>query len=168
MISVTTRGLLSAMALLIATAGHAELRDLGRYGPTCPVRDAPPSRVGQRVRVDPALAHVSSPVEPSMPLAPAQRTYSLPGRWPAGAPSIIAFVGQDTGSLATVRTLPSGTPVFVLPSEGATGLAALRQACPACRIGIAGPAGARRLGIQAVPTVIRAADGVAHVTEGPP
>ena len=168
MIGIVTRGWLSAMLLLIATAGHAELRDLGRYGPTCPVPDAPPSRVGLRVRVDPALARVSGPVEPSMPLTPTRRTYNLPGRWPAGAPSIVAFVGQDAASLATVRALPSGTPVFVLPSAGATGLAALRQACPACRIGMAGPAGARRLGIQAVPAVIRAADGVAHVTEGPP
>jgi hypothetical protein len=168
MIGVVRRGLLSGMALLIATAGHAELRDLGRYGPTCPMPDAPSSRVGLRVRVDPALARVPGPVEPSMPLAPTRRTYRLPGRWPAGAPSIIAFVGQDAASLATVRTLPAGTPVFVLPPEGATGLAALRQACPGCRIGMAGPAGARRLGIQAVPAVIRAADGVAHVTEGPP
>jgi hypothetical protein len=168
MIGVVTRGWLSAMSLLIATAGHVELRDLGRYGPTCPVPDAPSSRVGLRVRVDPALARVSAPVEPSMPLAPTRRTYRLPGRWPAGAPSIIAFVGRDAASLATVRTLPSGTPVFVLPSEGATELAALRQACLACRIGMAGTAGARRLGIQAVPAVIRAAGGMAHVTEGPP
>jgi hypothetical protein len=166
-IGVVTRGLLNGMALLIATAAHAELRDLGPYGPTCPVPDSPPSRVGVRLRVEPGLARVPGPVEPPMPLA-TRRTYALPGRWPAGAPPVVAFVGQDAASLATVRTLPAGTPVFVLPSEGATGLAALRQACPACRIGIAGPAGARRLGIQAVPAVIRAADGVAHVTEGPP
>jgi hypothetical protein len=165
---VVARWLVCVMAVSIATAARAELRDLGRYGPTCPMPDAPSSRVGLRVRVDPALARVSAPVEPSMPLAPTRRTYRLPGRWPAGAPSIVAFVGQDAASLATVRTLPAGTPVFVLPPEGATGLAALRQACPGCRIGMAGPAGARRLGIQAVPAVIRAADGVAHVTEGPP
>jgi hypothetical protein len=167
-IGVVMRGLLNAIVLLTATAVQAELRDLGTYGPTCPLPDAPPSRVGLRVRVDPTLARVSGPVEPSMPIAPTRRTYRLPGRWPAGAPSIIAFVGQDAASLATVRTLPSGTPVFVLPSEGTTGLEALRQACPACRIGMAGTAGAQRLRIQALPSVIRAVDGVAHVTEGPP
>ena len=84
------------------------------------------------------------------------------------APTIVAFVGQDPASLATVRTLPSGTPVFVLPSEGATELAALRQACPACRIGMAGTAGALSLGIQAVPAGSMPPTGVAHVTEGPP
>jgi hypothetical protein len=156
------------MALLIATAGHAELRDLGRYGPTCPVPEAPPEHSTMRVRVEPGLARVPRPVEPPMPIALTRRTYVLPGRWPVGAPSIIAFVGQDAASLAALRALPAGTPVFVVPSEGATGLAALRQACPACRIGMAGPAGARRLGIQAVPAVIRAAGGMAHVTEGPP
>jgi hypothetical protein len=168
MIGVVTRGWLSAMLLLIATAGHAELRDLGNYGPTCPMPDAPPSRVGLRVRVDPALARVPGPVEPSMPTAPTRRTYVLPSRWTAGAPSIVAFVGHDAASVAIVRALPPGTPVFVLPSDGGTGLEALRQACPGCRIGMAGTAGARRLGIQAVPAVIRAAGGMAHVTEGPP
>ena len=168
MIGIVTRGRLSAMLLLIATAAHAELRDLGRYGPTCPVPDAPPSRVGLLVRVDPALARVSGPVEPSMPIAPTRRTYRLPGRWPAGSPSIVAFVGQDAASLAMVQALPPGTPVFVLPSTGGNGLAALRRACPACRIGVAGPAGARALGIEAVPAVVRVVDGVALVTEGAP
>ena len=126
------------------------------------------SRVGLRVRVDPALARVSGPVEPSMPIAPTRRTYNLPGRWPAGAPSDHRVRGPGRGQPGDRADIAPGTPVFVLPSEGATELAALRQACLACRIGMAGTAGARRLGIQAVPAVIRAADGVAHVTEGPP
>lgn len=156
------------LALLIATAADAEIRDLGRYGPTCPVPDAPPSRSGVRVRVEPGLARVRGPVEPPMPIAPTRQTYVLPGRWPAGAPSLVAFVGHDAAGPAIVRVLPAGTPVFVLPSEGGTGLEALRQACPACRIGITGSAGARRLGIRAVPAVIRVVDGVTHVTEGLP
>jgi hypothetical protein len=102
-----------------------------------------------------------------MPIAPTRRAYRLPGRWPLGAPPLVGFVGHDAASLATVHALPPGTPVFVLPSGGGTGLKALRQACPACWIGIAGSTGARRLGIQRVPAVIRVVDGVAHVTEGP-
>jgi hypothetical protein len=165
---VVARWLVCVMAVSIATAARAELRDLGRYGPTCPVPDAPPSPPPVRVRVQPGLARVPAPVEPSMPIAWTQRTYVLPGRWPAGVPPAVAFVGHDAASLAALRALPAGTPVFVLPSEGAMGLEALRQACPTCRMGMAGTAGAWRLGIQAVPAVIRAADGVAHVTEGPP
>jgi hypothetical protein len=159
--------LLGVMTLLIATAAQGEILDLGRYGPTCPVPDPPPSLSGVRVRVEPGLARIPGPVEPPMPIAPTGRAYVLPGRWPAGAPPLVAFVGHDAASLAMVRALPAGTPVFVLPSEGGTGLEALRQACPACRIGITGTAGARRLGIRAVPAVIRVVDGVAYVTEGP-
>jgi hypothetical protein len=154
------------IALLIATIARADLVDLGRYGPTCPVPDSPPPR-SVKVRLQPGSAHVGAPVDP-MPLAAARRMYVLPDRWPAGAPSIVAFVGQDAASLALVRALPPGTPVFVLPSGGGIGLDTLRRACPACRIGMAGPAGARTLGIQAVPAVIRVVDGVPHVTEGTP
>jgi hypothetical protein len=155
------------MALLVATAGRAEVQDLGRYGPTCPVPDPPPSRA-VIVRLEPGLARVTGPAEPPMAIAPAQRTYVLPGRWPAGAPPAVAFVGRDPASLAIVRALPPGTPVFVVPSEGGTKLEAFRYACPACQVGIAGTAGARRLGIRAVPAVVRVIDGVAHVTEGAP
>jgi hypothetical protein len=162
------RWLPCVMALLVATATRAEIRDLGRYGPTCPVPDAPPSRSGVRVRVEPGLARVRGPVEPPMPLASTRQTYILPGRWPTAAPPLVVFVGHDAVSLAVVRALPPGTPVFVLPSEGGIGLEAFRQACPACRTDIAGSAGARRLGIQALPAVVRVVDGVAHVTEGVP
>jgi hypothetical protein len=155
------------LALLVATATRAEIRDLGRYGPTCPVPDAPPSRSGVRVRVEPDLARVRGLVEPPMPLASARQTYVLPGRWPAGAPPLVVFVGHDAASLAVVRALPPGTPVFVLSPDRGRGLEALRQACRACRIAVAGSGGARRLGIRAVPAVIRVVDGVAHVTEGP-
>ena len=165
---VVVRWLPCVMALLVATAARGEIRDFGSYGPTCPVPDAPPSLSGVRVRVEPGLAHVRGSVEPSMPIAPTRRAYVLPGRWPAGAPPLVAFVGHDAASLAMVRALPAGTPVFVLPSEGGTGLEALRQACPTCRIGIAGTEGARRLGVQALPAVIHVVDGVAYVMEGPP
>ncbi len=152
--SLVGRWLPRVLALLVATATHAEIRDLGRYGPTCPVPDAPPSRSGVRVRVEPGLARIPPPVEPPMPIAGMRRAYILPGRWPAGAPPLAVFVGHDAAGPAI--------------SEGDTTVEALRQACPACRIGIAGSAGARRLGIHAVPAVIRVVDGVAHVTEGPP
>jgi hypothetical protein len=103
-----------------------------------------------------------------MLVAPTRRAYAVPVRWPAGAPPIVAFVGRDTASVSVVRSLPPGTPVFVLPSDGEHGLKALRLACPACRLGVAGTAGARRLGIRAVPAVVRGVNGVAHVTEGAP
>ena len=77
-------------------------------------------------------------------------------------------MGHDAGSLAVVQSLPPGTPVYVLPSEGEHGVEALREACRVCRFGVTGTAGARSLGIQAVPAVVRMVDGVAHVTEGAP
>jgi hypothetical protein len=103
-----------------------------------------------------------------MPVAVNRRAYVVPVRWPAGAPPVVAFIGHDTRSLAVVRSLPRGTPVYVLPSEGEHGLEALREACRGCRFGITGTAGAQRLGIQAVPAVVHMIDGVVHVTEGAP
>jgi hypothetical protein len=103
-----------------------------------------------------------------MPVASGRRTYVAPISWPAGAPPVVAFVGHDAGSLAVVRGLPAGTLVYVLPSEGEHGLEALRQACRACQLGVTGTAGARQLGIQAVPAVVRVISGVAHITEGVP
>jgi hypothetical protein len=164
---VRTLVALGVLALVIVTTARAELVDLGGYGPTCPVPAPRPTRP-VTMRVEPERARVRAPVEPPMPNALTRRTYVLAGLWPVGAPPIVAFVTQDAVSLAMVQALPPGTPVFVLPSEGGNGLAALRQACPACRIGLAGPTGARALGIQAVPAVIRVVDGVAHVTEGAP
>jgi hypothetical protein len=166
--SIVKRWLPCVLALLATTTAGAEIRDLGRYGPTCPVPDPPPPRSGVRVRVEPGLARIPDPVEAPMPIAPTRRVYVLPGRWPAGAPPLVALVGQDAASLAIVRELPPGTPVFVLSPEGGMGLEVLRRVCPTCRIGIAGTAGARRLGIQALPAVVRVVDGVAQVTEGVP
>jgi hypothetical protein len=80
----------------------------------------------------------------------------------------VAFVGRDPVSLALVRTLPAGTPIFLLPSDGAMPVEALQQACPGCRLGHAGTAAARQLGIRSLPAVIRVVDGVAWVTEGRP
>ena len=156
------------VALLIATAARAELVDLGRYGPTCPVPASSFPSSGARLRIDPGLARVAVPPDAPMPVAAGRRTYVAPVRWPAGAPPLVAFVGHDAGSLAVVRGLPAGTPVYVLPSEGEHGLEVLRQACRACRLGVAGTAGARQLGIRAVPAVVRVVEGVVHVTEGVP
>jgi hypothetical protein len=162
------RLLLGGMMLLIATVTRAELRDLGTYGPTCPVPARIASPPGQTLRIEAGRARVAAPVEVPMPVAATRRAYVVPVRWPAGTLPVVAFVGHDAASLAVVRSLPPGTPVFVLPSDGEHGLEALRLACPACRLGIAGTAGARRLGIQAVPAVVRVVDGVPHVTEGAP
>ena len=152
----------------VAPLAQADLRDLGTYGPTCPMPASalPPS--GARHRIDPRLARVAVPPDAPMPVAAGRRTYVAPVRWPAGGPPLVAFVGHDAGSLAVVQGLPAGTPVYVLPSEGEHGLEVLRQACRACRLGVAGTAGARRLGVQAVPAVIRVIDSVVHVTEGAP
>ena len=162
------RFLLGAMMLLVTTATRAELRDLGTYGPTCPVPAPPTPPSGQKLRIEVPRARVAAPADLPMPVAPTRRAYAVPVRWPAGAPPVVAFVGHDTASVLVVRSLPPGTPVFVLPSDGEHELEALRLACPACRLGIAGTAGARRLGIRAVPAVVRVVSGVAHVTEGAP
>jgi hypothetical protein len=142
--------------MLGSWASAAEIRDLGTFGATCPapVPAASPG-AARRVRLDPARAQVDVPPEPSMPVATAPRTAALPVRWPPGG-------------VAVVRTLPAGTPVFVLPSEGGLPLDALRQACPGCRIEHAGSSSARRLGVRVVPAVIRVVDGVPRLTEGAP
>jgi len=167
-IARAVRVVLGVLALLVAPVTQADLRDLGTYGPTCSVPASPIPPSGVRLRIDPRLAHVAAPAEAAMPVAPTRRAYVVPVRWPAGAPPVVAFVGHDAGSLAVVRSLPRGTPVYVLPSEGEHGLETIRQACGACRVAVAGLAGARQLGIQAVPAVARVVDGVVHVTEGAP
>jgi hypothetical protein len=163
-------GRLVLAVVLAATtlAGATELADLGRFGPTCPVPEAPPVPSGARIRLQPARAGVAGRAEPPMPVATARRTYALPTRWPPGTPTVIAFVGRDPGSLAVVPTLPPGTPVFVLPSAGGIAVEAIRRACPACRLALAGAASARQLGVTAIPVVLRVRDGAAHATEGPP
>ena len=160
--------LVGCVAWLIAPMAQADLRDLGTYGPTCPVSPSSSTTSHARLRIDPGLARVAAPPDAPMPVAVSRRTYVVPVRWPVGAPPVVAFVGRDTGSLAVVRALPPGTPVSVLPSEGDHDLEALRQACRGCRFSEMGTAGARRLGIQAVPAVVRVVDGLAQVTEGAP
>jgi hypothetical protein len=159
----------AAWLLLPATVGTAEVRDLGSFGATCPAPagravPAPP----RWIRVEPLRARVNGPADPPMPVATAPRTFVVPLRWPVGAPPILAVVGRDPASLAVVRTLPAGAPVLVVSSTGPVSMDALRDACPRCRIAPAGTSGARRLGILAVPAVIRVVDGVAHATEGTP
>jgi hypothetical protein len=161
--------LVLAVVLAATTVASAtEIEDLGRFKPTCPVPKPPPVHTVARIRLEPARAGVAGPAELPMPVATARRTYALPTRWPPGTPPVIAFVGRDPGSLAVVQTLPSGTPVFVLPSAGGIAVEAIRRACPACRLALAGTASVRQLGVAAVPVVLRVRDGAAHATEGPP
>jgi hypothetical protein len=163
------RVLLGGMVLLlVAPAAQGDLRGLGNYGPTCPAPSSLLRSSGARLRIDPSLAWVMAARDAPMPVAPGRRAYVAPIPWPVGAPPIVAFVGHDPGSLAVVRGLPAGTPVYVLPSEGEHGREALGQACRACRFSVAGTAGARQLGIRAVPAVVRVVEGVVHVTEGVP
>ncbi len=168
MIASAIRAVVGVLSLLVAPVTQANLRDLGTYGPTCPVPASPIPPSGVRLRIDPRLARVAAPAEPPMPVAVDRRAYVVRVRWPAGAPPVVAFVGHDTRSLAVVRSLPPGTPVYVLPSEGEHGVEALREACRVCRFGVTATAGARRLGVQAVPAVVRVVDGVVQVTEGAP
>ena len=117
--------------------------------------------------MEPGLARVRGPVEPSdadrADAADVRPARPLAGRRPIRSSRSWA---RTRPAWRSCGRCPPGTPVFVLPSEGGTGLEALRQACPACRIGIAGTAGARAPRDPAVPAVIRVVDGVAHVTEG--
>jgi hypothetical protein len=117
-IARAVRVVLGVLALLVAPVTQADLRDLGPYGPTCPVPASPIPPSGARLRIDPRLARVAAPTEAAMPVALSRRAYVVPVRWPAGAPPVVAFVGHDAGSLAVVRSLPRGTPIYVLPSEG--------------------------------------------------
>jgi hypothetical protein len=161
--------LVVALVLAATTvAGATEVADLGRFGPTCPVPEVLPVPSGARIRLQPARAGVAGPAEPWMPVATARRTFALPTRWPPGTPPLLSFVGRDPGSLAVVRTLPPGTPVFVLPSAGGIAVEEIRRVCPACRLALAGAASARQLGVAVVPVVLRVRDGSAEATEGPP
>ena len=162
------RRLVVGTIMLAAPGVEADLRDVGTYGPTCPVPPTPSASSGVRVRIDPGLARVAAPPDAPMPVAVHRRIYALPVRWPAGTPPVVAFVGHDPGSLTVVRALPPGTPVYVVPSAGELELDVFRQACPACRVSVTGTAGVRRVGIQAVPAVVRVVEGVAQVTEGAP
>src|SRR5262249_53516193 len=144
------RSVLALGLLLGAATARAEFQDFGPYGPTCPLPPLPAPPGGRRVRLDPLRARVAAPTEAPMPVATGRRTAALPIVWPPGAPPVIAFVGRDPISMAVLRTLPSGTPVFVLPSDGATPVDALQQACPGCRLGHAGTAAAQQLVIRAL------------------
>ena len=161
MIGVVTRGRLSAMLLLIATAATRRSVILAttdrparclthrRRASACgsgwsPARAASPVPSSHRCpRTD------AADVQPPGPLAggrPIHRRVRGPGR------------GQP-GDRADIARRHARLRVAVGRRNGTRGTA---PGVPACRIGMAGNRGGPAPGIQAVPAVIRAADGVAH------
>lgn len=159
------------LILALAPAGHAQVRDLGTFGIICPVppRAAPPAAVGltlpQFSAAAPSLGRA-----PGLPLAVRRerREFARPGGWPAGAPRVVAVVGEDPGSDAVVRSLPAGAVVLVLPPARPETLARLRSACPGCVVGPSGAGAATALGVRAYPAVVRWTGAALEIVEGEP
>jgi hypothetical protein len=96
MIARAVRVVLGVLALLVAPVTQADLRDLGTYGPTCPVpasRSHPPACVSGSTPDSRVVARGGRDAGRA-----GSRTYVVPVRWPAGAPPVVAFVGHDAGA----------------------------------------------------------------------
>ena len=161
-----------ALGVLVTGPAGVEWRDLGSFGPTCPVPPMPgPSSRGPRlVRIEPGAARIPVDPDPEFPLAVGRRMYQLPRptRWPRGTPTTIAVLGADAGSLALARTLPPGSAVFVLPPAHPDTLTELRRACPGCAVEPGRARGLKALGVRAYPAVLRWTGSGVEVTEGAP
>ncbi len=162
------RSLGLALVALVATAAHAHVRDVGTFGPTCPV-PAPASGGGPA-----RLALPARPLGPPAPTAPglpratgvARRAVALRGTALPGTPAVVAVVGTDPESLAVVRRLPRGSVVLVLPPAGAADLAQVGRACLACLVWPGRADTAQALGVRAYPAVLRVSGRTIEITEG--
>jgi hypothetical protein len=162
------RSLAVALLGLGAVAAHAQVRDVGRFGPTCPVpahaSDGRPARLTLPAR----------PLGPPAPTAPGlprasevtRRVVALRGTALPGTPAVVAVVGTDPESLAVVRRLPRGSLVLVLPPADAADRAQVGRACPACRVGPGRAESAQALGVRAYPAVLRLSGRAIEITEG--
>jgi hypothetical protein len=162
------RSLGLALLTMAATAAHAQVRDAGSFGPTCPVPADAAAGSPARLTLPERPLGPSEPTAPGLPRASgvARRVVALRGAALPGVPAVIALVGTDPESLAVVRRLPRGSLVLVLPPAGAADLARVGQACPACRVGPGRAESARALGVLAYPAVLRVSGRTIEITEG--
>lgn len=161
-------------SLAVSGLGHraasAQLRDLGVFGPTCPIEgpEAPRRPSGRLSLAErpPERLTVTTRLE----LAPGlrrQRVLQGPGAWPAGAPSTLAFVGTDPASLEVVRTLPPGSGVYLISMRSWQDVRAVQGLCPRCLVQPGSDATAALFGLTHYPALVRWTGRELVVREGP-
>lgn len=165
--------LLTALAAsgLAAPFAGAQLRDLGAFGPTCPLEmPPPPSRPRARLSLSdkpPERLRVTTRLE----FAPGLRKRRIvPSKtpWPPGAPTTLAFVGTDPASLEIVRALPAGSGVYVVSIESWQEVRAIEAVCPRCLIQPGSDAVAALFGLTHYPALVQWTGREFVVTEGLP
>lgn len=165
-------GTFLAFNLAFIPAGHAQIRDAGAFGETCPAPPLPPaaSPSGARLKLPLAPVVALAPEAPTLPLAraPSRRVLSRPSGWPTNTPLVVAFAGDDPGSLAMARRLPAGTGLLVVPPARPETMARLRAACPGCIVGPGRMETAIALGVRAYPAVVRRTGTMVEIIEGEP
>ena len=166
-------GALVLASLAVSGLGHraasAQLRDLGAFGPTCPIAGPEaPRRPSMRLSLaerPPERLTVTTRLE----LAPSlrrQRVLQGPGAWPAGAPSTLAFVGTDPASLEIIRALPPGSGVYLVSMRSWQDVRVVQGLCPGCLVQPGSDATAALFGLTHYPAVVRWTGRELVVTEG--
>lgn len=151
----------------------AQLRDLGTFGPTCPIHTVPPAsgpgvrlflreRPPERVTVATRLAY--APGIRQRRILPS----SLP--WPTGAPTTLAFVGTDPASLQVVRSLAPGSGVYLVSMTGWQDVKTVQGLCPTCLVQPGSDAAAALFRLTRYPALVQWTGWTGQelvVTEGP-
>ena len=161
-----------ASALVIAAPGpaRAQIKDLGAFGPTCPLENPVPAprsavrlslseRVPEHLRVATRLTYA--------PGLGRRRVLSSRAPWPVGAPTTLAFVGTDPRSLALVDALPAGSGVYLVSMESWVDVRAVQARCPRCVVQPGGDEAAALFGIRHYPALVHWIGRELVVTEGP-
>lgn len=151
-------------------AGSAPLRDLGAFGPTCPIAgpEAPRRPSGRLSLTERSPERLT--VTTRLELAPGlrrRRVLQGPLAWPAGAPSTLAFVGTDPASLEVVRTLPPGSGVYLISMRSWQDLRVVQGLCPGCLVQPGSDATAALFGLRHYPALVRWTGRELVVREGP-
>jgi hypothetical protein len=157
-----------ALLALAATAAHAQVRDAGSFGPTCPVPADVSGGISARLTLPARPLSPPAPTPPELPRAIeiTRRVVALRGTALPGTPTVVAVVGTDPESVAIVHRLPRGSLVLVLPPASAAELAQVGRACPTCLIAPGRTESALALGVRAYPAVLRVSGRIIQITEG--
>jgi len=149
-------------ALAVSGLAHGpaagQLRDIGAFGPACPITRAEASQ-GANVRL-------SLPERPPEGLRVTTRLEFAPGLrrervlqngppWPAGVPVTLAFVGTDPASLQVVRGLPPGSGVYVVSMSGWQDVRTVQALCPTCLVQPGSDATAALFRLTSYPALVR-------------
>ena len=138
-------------------AGSAQLRDLGAFGPTCPIEgpEAPRRPSGRLSLAERPPERLT--VTTRLGFAPGvrrQRVLQAPRAWLAGAPSTLAFVGTDPASLEVVRALPPGSGVYLVSMRSWQDVRAVQGLCPTCLVQPGSDATAALFGLTHYPALV--------------